>query len=300
MFIFISIILLSFSLMACQGDQEEEEPNRFRFIVDGLTVQQDIEVLLEQHDILVPVELFLHIGAEIHFDEDNNLVTIIQNDLQIQIKMNDRRMHSNDEEIVLNVIPVLHDGKPMVPVSVVSQLLDLRLFISQDQRLISVETSGNILIPYNRALEIFSEGVNAVVTDVETGLQFNVRRVVGGYQTIADVETKTAEDTEILKSLYGGEWSWSRRAIVVDVDGVKIAASISAFPHSGSEEHPFGVFVDQRSGSTGPGINLNYIRNNNMTGVVDIYFFNSLIPNTNVVDGRHQENVLKAAEHYNK
>lgn len=33
-----------------------------------------------------------------------------------------------------------------------------------------------------------------------------------------------------------------------------------------------------------------------MNGVVDIYFYNSLVPGSNRVDERHQQMVLKAAD----
>ncbi|MCL2224513.1 MAG: hypothetical protein FWB96_06060 [Defluviitaleaceae bacterium] len=144
------------------------------------------------------------------------------------------------------------------------------------------------------ALEILSEGVYADVLDIATGITYRVRRAIGGYNTLADVETVTQEDTDKLLETTGGGWCIRRRAIIVTVEGRQIAASIAPFQHSGSEEHPFGEIIDNRSGGTGTGINLDSIRDNGMTGVVDIFFFNSLIPGINRVDERHQEMVLMA------
>ncbi len=67
------------------------------------------------------------------------------------------------------------------------------------------------------------------------------------------------------------------------------------WPHSGREDAPFGNFVDNRSGGTRSGINLDSIRDNNMIGVVDIYFYNSLIPGIRKIDEWHQEKVLEAS-----
>jgi len=150
------------------------------------------------------------------------------------------------------------------------------------------------LLDYQETLEIFAEGTEAEILDVETGITYMVRRVTGGYNTIADVETLTWEDTSNLIETAGGEWNVRRRAVIVTVDGRKIAASIAPFEHSGSEDHPFGEIIDNRSGATGTGVNLDSIRGNGMVGVVDVYFFNSLIPGINRVDERHQEMVLKA------
>jgi hypothetical protein len=148
---------------------------------------------------------------------------------------------------------------------------------------------------YKEALEILQEGTEAEVLDIETGITYRVKRVIGGFNTLADIETLTTEDTNKLLATCGGDWNIKRRAIIITIGEEKTAASIAPFEHSGSEEKPYGEIIDNRSGSTGTGINLDSIRENGMTGVVDVYFYNSLTPGVNRVDERHQEMVLKAA-----
>ncbi len=159
------------------------------------------------------------------------------------------------------------------------------------------ETSYSELMNYVDALELFEEGMEAEVYDIETGTTYNVRRIEGGFDTLADVETLTQEDTDKLKSTSGGVWSIIRRPIIVTIGDTKIAASIAPFEHSGDENYPYGEIIDNRSGATGSGINLDYIRDNGMIGVTDIYFYNSLIPGINRIDERHQEMVLEAYEY---
>lgn len=166
----------------------------------------------------------------------------------------------------------------------------------KEEKEVEVEKYSD-LIECSEALEIFGEETEAKIIDVETGITFNVKRVTGGYNTLADVETLTKEDTNNLLEIAGGFWNIKRRAIIVLIGDNKIAASISPFPHSGSEDYAYGSIIDNRSGSTGTGINLDGIRDNDLIGVIDIYFYNSLTPGANIIDERHQEKVLEAYEY---
>jgi len=155
---------------------------------------------------------------------------------------------------------------------------------------------NELLLNYREALEIFKEDMDAIITDVETGISYKVKRVTGGFITLADVETVSKEDTVKLLETAGGAWNYKRRAVIVTINNINIAASIAPYPHSGREDKPYGISVDNRSGATGTGINLDSIRDNDLIGVVDIYFYNSITPIINRIDERHQEMVLKASE----
>ncbi len=159
---------------------------------------------------------------------------------------------------------------------------------------VSRGSSQSLLIPwFNEAENIFKNGSIATVTDISTGISFRVKRICG--YNHADVETLTAEDTSILLKIYGGQWSWGRRAIIVNVDGRELAASMAAMPHAGRDDEPFAKVVDNRSGGYGRGQNLDGIKNNNMSGVIDIHFYKSKTHGTNSIDDKHQQMVLKAA-----
>ena len=80
--------------------------------------------------------------------------------------------------------------------------------------------------------KVFRKGKKALVTDVRTGKQFWVQRFGGWWH--ADVEPVTARDTRIMKSIYGGSWSWDRRAIWVTIGSKTYAASQNGMPHLSS------------------------------------------------------------------
>ena len=80
--------------------------------------------------------------------------------------------------------------------------------------------------------KVFTKGSKALVTDVKTGKQYWVQRFGGWWH--ADCEPCTAADTAIMKEIYGGTWSWDRRAIWVTVGSVTYAASQNGMPHLSS------------------------------------------------------------------
>ncbi|WP_332697513.1 hypothetical protein [Halalkalibacter lacteus] len=70
-----------------------------------------------------------------------------------------------------------------------------------------------------------------MITDLETGLCFQAQRRAGSNH--ADVQPLTIKDTKVMKEIYGGKWSWKRRAILIHHNNEKIAASMHGMPHGG-------------------------------------------------------------------
>ncbi|WP_127579776.1 hypothetical protein [Paenibacillus koleovorans] len=71
------------------------------------------------------------------------------------------------------------------------------------------------------------------VTDLETGLSFRVQRRAGSQH--ADVQPMTKQDSAVMKQIYGGSWSWKRRAIIVSggEGEARLAGSMNGMPHGG-------------------------------------------------------------------
>lgn len=156
-----------------------------------------------------------------------------------------------------------------------------------------VSNGENEMLAWSEVDALWPRGTYATVIDFDTGKSFKIMRS-GGYNH-ADVETATAEDTAILRSLYGGSFSWNRRAIIVRVAGRDIAASMAGMPHAGRDDKPNRAMVDNRSGGYGYGQNLDAIKGNDMDGVFDIHFYKSKTHGTNREDSQHQAQVKRAA-----
>jgi len=127
------------------------------------------------------------------------------------------------------------------------------------------EQYGEVLDWWTEAQYVLPINSVAKVTDVETGQSFMIKRTIGANH--ADCEPYAAADTTIAKGIWGG-FSWNTRPVIVEVDGRKLAASMSFMPHS-----------------------IQYIENNNFDGHFDIHFLNSTRHKDGLVDQAHQEKI---------
>ncbi|SKC42145.1 peptidoglycan-binding domain-containing protein [Maledivibacter halophilus] len=130
------------------------------------------------------------------------------------------------------------------------------------------------------------------VKELKTGLQFKVKVTAGSNH--ADVEPLTENDTKIMKKIWGG-FSWTRKPVLVYVNGRTIAASMTAMPHAGVEGKAAGKYVSGRSGGYGYGYNFDFVKGNGISGHVDIHFKNSRRHKDNKEDSKHQNCVKIAA-----
>lgn len=126
------------------------------------------------------------------------------------------------------------------------------------------------MLDWEKAKERLPLKSKLTVVDLETGLSFQAQRRAGSHH--ADVQPLTKADTAVMKQIYGGAWSWKRRAILVLSDGKPIAASMHGMPHGGDG-----------------------IPDNGFSGHFCIHFLGSTTHRSGQVDPAHQLMVHKAA-----
>ena len=111
--------------------------------------------------------------------------------------------------------------------------------------------------------ENFEKYKTVRVIDINSETEYYVQRF-GGYNH-ADVQTIDKENTAIFKKIYGGEWSWVRRPVIVEINGMFFAGSTNGMPHG------FSILDNGEGGHT------------------CIHFLNSKTHGTKRVDEQHQE-----------
>lgn len=126
------------------------------------------------------------------------------------------------------------------------------------------------LLTWSDTKGIFTIGVDALVYDIRTGMEYYVRSFSNGRH--ADVEPVTKEDTAIMYATYGNRWAWDPRPVWVTINGRTIAASINGMPHGG-------------------GVN----PSNGMNGQICIHFKGSTTHNGNRSFERDHQNAIDEA-----
>lgn len=152
---------------------------------------------------------------------------------------------------------------------------------------------GEALDWWTQAQYVIPIGTDFEVVDFNTGKSFNARRTTGANHS--DTETLTLEDTNKMKEIWGGSFSWTSRPVLIKVNGRTIAASMSGMPHAGNDAAAASAWTSWRSGGYGAGTNYDWIKNNGMEGHLDIHFLNSTRHVDGQVDPAHQANVKIAA-----
>lgn len=133
-----------------------------------------------------------------------------------------------------------------------------------------LEIARGEYLSWEEAELIFRRYTNARVVDVDTGLSFKVQR--RGGTNHADVQPLTERDTAIMRMIYEDQWSWRRKAIVLEVGDRRIAASMNGMPHG--------------SGA---------IRGNNFKGHFCIHFRDSRVHKSGKENLAHQMMIWKSA-----
>jgi peptidoglycan endopeptidase LytF len=150
----------------------------------------------------------------------------------------------------------------------IGQKLTIPVYNIAEKQVVS-ERHGELLDWFTEGQYVFPIGKTAKVTDFATGKSFYIKRTIGSGH--ADSETLTVNDSTIAKSIWGG-FSWTPRAVILEIDGRKIAASMSFMPHD-----------------------VQYITNNGINGHFDVYTSNGIRHKDGMSDPGHQAQVKRAA-----
>lgn len=127
------------------------------------------------------------------------------------------------------------------------------------------------MMSWDKVKERLTAGSSYKVFDYNTGKSFKIKYIGG--EKHAEVECETADDTQVFLEVFGGEYNYSKRAMILQIDkDTIVAASMIGMPHG----------KDSVSG-------------NDMGGYICLFFDGSKSHVGNVTDVEHQKQIYTAA-----
>ena len=122
---------------------------------------------------------------------------------------------------------------------------------------------------YDGGQDVLDRGDYATIYHCATGITIRIKRMGGSNH--ADIEPATAEDTEKLRKISGGEFNWDSQAVILYSEGKYVACAINTMPHG-----------DQT------------IEDNNYDGQCCLHMVNSRTHGSDSVNNEHQKAIDRA------
>ncbi len=124
--------------------------------------------------------------------------------------------------------------------------------------------------PWNEVDPLFASGVATKITDCWTENTFSVTRLGG--KNHAEVACSTPADVETFLNVFGGEPNWSKRPVIVHLEGQDVAASLQGINHGEDS-----------------------VEGNGLSGYCCLYFNSSTSHFSSLIDVEHRSNIQDAS-----
>lgn len=120
-----------------------EGPPPVSVLLDGRPVAGDVAPYIAEGRVMVPVRSILEpLGATVEWDGDRRMVRVVKGSLRIEIPVGQRGMYRNGERVETDVPSALVQGRTMVPVRSLAEILGAKVEWDGDHRRVLVTTAG--------------------------------------------------------------------------------------------------------------------------------------------------------------
>jgi len=137
--------------------------NEIKVTVDGVEVQfeDQLPVLVDGY-VLVPVRhVFDHLGFDVSWDRSTRVATVTSEDINVVIPATGSHFYVNGEEVVPAVLQMLQNGRLLLPVDAIADIIDATVIWDVDARLVEI-----ITVAYESEPEPEPEPTNEVTEDM--------------------------------------------------------------------------------------------------------------------------------------
>ncbi len=143
------IIALMMSTVAFAG-------NEIKVAIDGEFVEFDVKPQLINDRTMVPLRaIFEALGAEVEWVNETQTVIATKDGITVKASIGSTKMYIDDNERIMDVAPMLIDGRTLVPVRFVAEAFDCDVDWDGESNTVNVE-SHDVVIPmdeYNNLTE---------------------------------------------------------------------------------------------------------------------------------------------------
>ncbi|MEG1547957.1 MAG: hypothetical protein RR232_00480 [Clostridia bacterium] len=185
------------------------------------------------------------------------------------IKFQQNQLDSNGQAIIADgTVGAQSMGLLFSSPTAVRAVIDAPMPIGKP--LAGVPTVTGSLISWKEVLPTLQIGATYTITDYNTGVTYNM--LFTGGVNHAEMECAEATSTAVFKDAFGGEFNYSKRPVVIQINGQGIAASLQGWPHGEDT-----------------------VSLNDMNGHVCLFFYESLSHVGSLPDVEHLNQVYVAA-----
>lgn len=185
--------------------------------VAGEVIDFDVAPRVIDGRTMVPMRaIFEALGANVEWEPSTETITGTKNDVVIIMKVNDKELKVNNKKIVLDVAPVVIDGRTLVPVRAVAESLGVEVLWHGDINVVSIhKTTDDIaytklynfngeLVDVERPLldKYISIGWSENIDDIKVTLYAPDGRTQKVFKNNVEAETNVGWYTQPVYTMY--------------------------------------------------------------------------------------------------
>lgn len=194
------LIIALLASIGCQSITAKNE--EIKVIYDGQEVEFDVQPQIINGRVMVPMRtIFETFGAKVKWDGAESTVTAKRKSKTMVMTVGSTEMTKNEETYTFDTAPIIEDGRTLVPVRAISDMLGLDVEWDEDDRTVVIETpdedtddswkenTGEINLS---AIEVSGAGVSVSdnVVTITAGGDFTVTGELNDGQIVVDTDDK--------------------------------------------------------------------------------------------------------------
>ena len=112
---------------------------KIKVIYNGGELSFDVSPKIENDRVMVPMRaVFEAFGAKVKWDGETKTVTAKKKSDTIELTVDSKEMKKNDETVEADASPVIEDGRTLIPLRAVSELLELEVSWDEDTKTVEI------------------------------------------------------------------------------------------------------------------------------------------------------------------